>query len=98
MDWIQIGTTFGVPVLLLIGIAWFVNNKVWPFVVKRIEKSDATSERFLVILNDMQVNLRSNTEVTLATLDAVRKQAFREERDQGGRDPQRSSEQPRRPR
>jgi len=41
MDWIQIGSTFGIPVLMLIGIAYFTARNVWPFVVKRIEQNDA---------------------------------------------------------
>lgn len=37
MDWVQIGSTFGIPVLLLTAIAYFTVRHVWPFVVKQLE-------------------------------------------------------------
>ena len=55
MDWIQIGSTFGIPVLLLAGIAYFAVRHIWPFVTKRIEQNDERhrieTEKFLAALD-----------------------------------------------
>ncbi len=57
MDWIQIGSTFGVPVLLIAGGAYFGIRMLWPFVVKRIEINDerhkVETERFLAALDKL---------------------------------------------
>jgi hypothetical protein len=94
MDWIQIGTTFGVPVLLLVGIAWFVNSKVWPFVVTRIEQSDKRMGQFVTTLDEIKTNLRTNTEVAMETLKTVRGERERERY----REEQRNEQQRRPPR
>lgn len=44
-DWITIGTTFGIPMLILAVIGYFVRSSVWPLVVKRIEQADAERQR-----------------------------------------------------
>jgi hypothetical protein len=84
MDWVQIGTTFGVPLLLLAWVAWFVNAKVWPFVEKRIEASDkeraAERDAFLASLNDIKTTLHSNTAATLEVLKEIRRDDRRRER------------------
>ena len=57
MDWIQIGSTFGIPVLLLFGISYFAIRHVWPFVIKRIEQNDelhrVETEKFLAALDKL---------------------------------------------
>lgn len=71
MDWIQIGSTFGIPVLLLFGIAYFAIRHIWPFVVKRIEQNDERhrieTEKFLGALD----RLTSTQAEALAARDRV---------------------------
>jgi len=42
-QWIDVASKFGIPVAMLIGLAYFVVRHVWPFVTKQIE--DAQSQR-----------------------------------------------------
>jgi len=70
-DWDKI-VNFGVPLLLLAWIAWFTSKSVWPFIVDRIKQSDQERRAFLATLEEMKINLRSNTDVTLQTLKEVR--------------------------
>lgn len=80
MDWIQIGSTFGIPVLLLAGIAVFVVRSVWPFVVKRVEQNDERhrleTERFLTTLDNVTKAHTAETEardrVQAAQNDAIK--------------------------
>lgn len=80
MDWIQIGSTFGIPVLLLAGIAFFTVRNIWPFVVKRIEQNDERhrieTERFLTTLDNVTKAHTAETEardrVQAAQNDAIR--------------------------
>lgn len=44
-EWVTIGTTFGVPLLILAVIGYFIRSAVWPLVVKRIEQADADRQR-----------------------------------------------------
>lgn len=61
MDWVQIGTAFGVPMLILCGVGIFVYRQVWPFVVKQLERTqdDRRRERdeFLTALRQRDAEL-----------------------------------------
>lgn len=43
MDWINIASTFGIPVVIIAAIGWFLVNHVWPFVTNQI--TSLNSER-----------------------------------------------------
>jgi hypothetical protein len=80
MDWIQFGTTFGLPMLILAAAALFVAKSVWPFVTKRIEAGDAerTIERdkFLAALERRDAVQKAESEALHAL--AVAFQSLRE--------------------
>lgn len=40
-QFIDIASKFGIPVALLVLVGWFLVKKVWPFVTKQIEDSQA---------------------------------------------------------
>lgn len=85
MDWTQF-INFGVSFVILLGIALFVNNKVWPYYTKRIERTDTERkeqlDQFIKTLTELNINLRVNTETTLQTLQEVRKIALDREKEQ----------------
>ena len=65
MDWIQIGSTFGIPVLLLVAIAVFTVRYVWPFAVEQVrafqeerrqERKAWDEERKVFIATLQQIN------------------------------------------
>jgi hypothetical protein len=95
MDWDK-AATLGVPFVIILGLGIWWFRQGWPFISKRIEKADADRKEelkgILTTLEEIRINLRSNTDVTLVILDAVRKQQLHEEREQG-RDHQRSEQQ-----
>ena len=39
MDWVDVGSRFGIPFLMLVGFGWFGVRFVWPFLVKQVEDS-----------------------------------------------------------
>lgn len=55
MDWIEFGNRFGIPLLVLAGVAWFVvryawpfiTTQAWPFIIKQVEdfKKEREAER-----------------------------------------------------
>jgi Na+-translocating ferredoxin:NAD+ oxidoreductase RnfG subunit len=40
-DWIEFGKNFGVTLLMLAALAYFLMRHVWPFVTKQIEEAHA---------------------------------------------------------
>lgn len=68
MDWLQIGTTLGLPTLFLVGIAVFVAKQVWPFIVKRVEANDAR----LVLHNEALIKaMTDNATINARTLTVL---------------------------
>lgn len=94
IEWDKI-INYGVPLLLLAWIAYFVSRSVWPFVIERIKQSDKERDAFLTTLEEMKISLRSNTDVTIQTLKEVRDLRVR---DEVTRERERTSEQHRRAR
>lgn len=85
MEWDKL-INFGVPFVLLAGIAWFASAKVWPFITSRIEKTDAErkeqQDQFITALAEIKTNLRANTDATITTLQEVRRQTLDREKEQ----------------
>lgn len=74
MDWLQIGTTLGIPMLILIGIAWFVATKVWPVAVKQIEFNQQQNREFLASLANINTALGAQTNTIREQTTAIQTQ------------------------
>lgn len=70
--WVQIGTAFGVPMLILAGLAWFVATRVWPVVVKQIEFNQQQQREFLTALKDIHNSLASQNDAIRGNTEAIR--------------------------
>lgn len=95
LDWDKL-VTLGVPTILLIGLYLWWTKQGWPFITKRIEKSDQehkeidlerleVTKSILTTLDEMRKNLTSNTEVTLTVLGEIRRGKLDAEREQSRR-------------
>lgn len=62
MDWVQVGTTFGIPVLILFGLAWFGIKYVWPMVIQQVEYAQQERREFLAALKEVNSAISANTD------------------------------------
>lgn len=57
-EWIQVGQAFGLPVLMLAAIGWFLVKHVWPFVTRQVEDAQRVQtlsrNEFLAALDKIQ--------------------------------------------
>lgn len=70
--WVQIGTAFGVPMLILAGIAWFVATRVWPVVVEQIKFNQQQQQQFLTSLKDINTALSGQNDLMRSQIDTLR--------------------------
>lgn len=79
-DWATLAFQYGVPVIILFGIGWFVSAQVWPKVTTWIERSMAASaakdEKFVEALETQ----RTQQLAAMDRLEASHEQAMAQQR------------------
>jgi hypothetical protein len=45
--WIDAASKFGIPVVILAVVGWFLGKRVWPWMVSQVEKTQAAREKDL---------------------------------------------------
>jgi len=76
-EWFEVAGKVAFPILALIAIAWFWQKSMWPFLVKRIERQDADSEKFLAALKQLGETHEETTKEIVQALHALRDEVRR---------------------
>jgi len=80
-EWVELLGRVGGPVLGLLGVVWFLYKTMWPFIVARIEKAEASRDleitRFTRAIEQNNELHAAAMEKLVGSLNALREEVIR---------------------
>lgn len=78
MDWIDIIQRLGLPIAILIALAWFGYKKVWPIIEKKITEGEAERQKYLASLDKLAQGRDVERKEVQETLNQQREARYEE--------------------
>jgi hypothetical protein len=74
-QWAKIAGQFGIPIIILGALSWFLYKRVWPFIVDQIKEAQALRklevERFVETIRNRDIMMGEMQREHTKSLDAI---------------------------